>query len=102
MAQDLAKMLLDSMKASKAKAGRAKSSNAQHLGFDDADQAKVFRAIAAVHPKAVLINDPKWRRPAEVHTERGYLKCAVYPHGSMYRLTESGVRRARAEKLIKG
>jgi hypothetical protein len=102
MSSDLTKLLLDSMKAGKAKAGRAKSSQTKYLGFDDEDQAKVFRAIAAVHPKAVLIKGEPWLSLAEEHTTKGYFKCAIYPHGSQYQLSESGVRRAKQERLLKG
>jgi hypothetical protein len=66
------KMLLDSMNAGKQTAGRARK---QFLGFDSHDAAKVFRAIAAMHPEAMLITDERWRQHAELHMERGYISA---------------------------
>jgi len=50
---------------------------AKNLGFDSVEEADLFRAIANVHPKAVLINEKDWKRRAETLTKRDYLQCVI-------------------------
>jgi hypothetical protein len=76
------------------------TSPATNLGFDSTEEADLFRAIANVHPKAVLINEKDWQRRAETLTKRGYLQCVIGNEGPTYRLTKDGVRHAVGEKLI--
>src|SRR5215470_11756851 len=70
-----------------------------HLGFANAYLEQLFRALAAVHPKGVLINDAGWRLVADEHVRVGLFSCAI-DRGRTYRLTYQGVRRAVAERLI--
>jgi len=71
-----------------------------HLGFANAYLEQLFRALAAVHPKGVLINDAGWRFVADEHVKQGLFNCAI--NGARtYRLTSRGVRRAVAERLMK-
>lgn len=72
-----------------------------NLGFDSIEEADLFRAIADVHPKAVLINERDWQRRAETLTKRGYLRCVIRDDGPTYRLSKDGIVHAVAEKLIR-
>lgn len=70
-----------------------------HLGFANAHEEQLFRALAAVHPKAVRITEAGWRFYADEHVKLGLFSCAVRdaPH---YRLTREGVRRAVDARLM--
>ena len=74
---------------------------AKNLGFDSPEEADLFRAIADVYPKAVLINEKDWQRRAETLTTRGYLRCVIGEAGPTYRLSKDGIRHAVAEGLIR-
>jgi hypothetical protein len=71
-----------------------------YLGFANEYEEQIFRALAAVHPKGVLVDDAGWRLYADEHVELGLLTCAI--NGTRtYRLTQRGVSRAVEERLIK-
>ena len=71
-----------------------------HLGFADEHEEQLFRALAAVHPKAVEITEAGWRFYADEHVKIGTFSCSVH-RAPRYRLTTEGVRRAVAERLMK-
>jgi hypothetical protein len=71
-----------------------------HLGFANDYEEQLFRALAAVHPKGVRINDAGWRLYADQHVKLGLFSCAI-DGARTYRLTYEGVRRAVAERLMK-
>jgi hypothetical protein len=73
----------------------------RYLAFASKREEQVFRAVASVSPKPVLIRDAEWHAPAERHTQSSLKSCAIRSDGSTYRLTESGKRRAVREKLLK-
>jgi hypothetical protein len=77
------------------------TSKAINLGFDSVEEADLFRAVANVHPKAVLINERDWQRRAETLTKRGYLQCVIGDEGRTYRLSKDGILHAVAERLIR-
>ena len=69
-----------------------------YLVFANEYEEQLFRALAAVHPKGVLINDAGWRLYA--HVKLGLFSSAI--NGARtYRLTHQGVRRAAQERLMK-
>ena len=71
-----------------------------YLGFANEFEEQIFRALAAVHPKGVLVDDAGWRLYADEHVKLGLFSCAI--NGARtYRLTRRGVRRAVEERLIK-
>jgi hypothetical protein len=72
-----------------------------HLGFANKQEERIFRAFAAVYPKAVRITEHKWRLHADQHIKLGYASCAIYGAGANYKLTGDGVRHAIAVRLLK-
>ena len=73
----------------------------EYLGFANAYEEQLFRALAAVHPKAIRIADAGWRLAADGHVKLGYALCASYGPSADYRLTREGVRRPVAERLLR-
>src|SRR4051812_35879740 len=70
-----------------------------HLGFAKAHEEQLFRALAAVHPKAVEITEADWRFYADEHVKIGTFSCALHKV-PRYRLTSEAVRRAVAGRLM--
>ena len=79
---------------------RAIRSGGANLGFANAREAKLFRAVAATHPSAVAINEKSWKVLADAIVQMGYMRVVIGPHGATYRLTPGGVARAKTEGLI--
>src|ERR1700731_1037751 len=48
-----------------------------HLGFANEYLEQLFRALAAVHPKGVRINDAGWRLVADEHVRVGLFTCTI-------------------------
>lgn len=73
----------------------------EFLGFANEYEEQLFRALAAVYPKGVWITDAGWRLYADQHVKLGLFSCAI-DGARTYRLTFEGVRRAVAERLMRG
>jgi hypothetical protein len=71
-----------------------------YLGFANEYEEQLFRALAAVHPKAVRVEEAGWRFYADEHVKLGLFSCARNG-AAHYRLTREGVRRAVAEQLMR-